>query len=753
MAVKPASSTARVAKEIAAVLYTALTRPGQCHGMMLPALSRHALRRFIRTGAPAVVGTLILLAGLTCLALAPATAERLRFAVFDAFQRMTPRAPASRPVVVVDVDDESLARIGQWPWSRRTVADLVDAVTDLGAGAMAFDVVFSEPDRTSPSRLVPSWERNLVLRRANPDQPLPDYDADLARAFARGRVVTGFGLVSAAGGHLPDGLASVATIGGDPRPRLTNFAGTVANLPVLDAAAAGHGVFTVPNPGDQVIRRVPLLMRVGDRILPALSLELLRVMQDEDTIKVRTERWQGQDSGYTVRVGDLDLPLDAAGYYWVHHAAPRSVPTVPAWRLLDPGARAELGEALKGKAVLVGTSAAGLVDLRATPLSAFEPGVDILAGIVEQITDGRHLFRPVWGQPAERLAALLAGGLVVALVSAGWIRTAWASGLLAASASWLAAVHLFRKDGLLLDPTPAMSLTLVALVAATLARFALADRSARRLRKAFAHYLSPDLVEVLASRPEALKLGGESREMTFLFTDLEGFTSLTEREGAEALVTLLNAYLDNLCRIAMDHGGTVDKIVGDAMHVMFNAPLDQPDHAERAVACAVALDRFAVAFAADHADRGLAFGTTRIGINTGIAVVGNFGGSRRFDYTAHGDAINTAARLEAANKALGTRICVARSTATQTHGHEFREVGTLMLKGKSVGVEVCTPVTGDPDAPAVERYNAAFARFAQGVDALGAELVRLQDEHPGDALLRLHATRIAAGERGVRIAA
>jgi adenylate cyclase len=242
--------------------------------------------------------------------------------------------------------------------------------------------------------------------------------------------------------------------------------------------------------------------------------------------------------------------------------------------------------------------------------------------------------------------------------------------------------------------------------------------------------------------------------MTFLFTDLEGFTALTEAADPKNIVAWLNSYLDGLCRIAMEHGGTIDKIVGDAVHVMFNAPLDQPDHAERGVRCALAIDVFAQRCSVEYKARGIDFGATRIGVNTGIAVVGNFGGSRRFDYTAHGDAINTAARLESANKALGTRICVARATAEKAGAITFLPIATLMLKGKTQGVEVFAP-DGEPAGAGSWRadYLDAFARMSKGDETGSAALVALAERHPDHPVLALHARRIRAGERSPRMAA
>jgi adenylate cyclase len=273
------------------------------------------------------------------------------------------------------------------------------------------------------------------------------------------------------------------------------------------------------------------------------------------------------------------------------------------------------------------------------------------------------------------------------------------------------------------------------------------------LRSAFMHYLSPEFVDVLARDPSHLRLGGALREMTFLFTDLEGFTSLTEAGAPRDVVALLNDYLDGLCRIAMAHGGTVDKIVGDAVHVMFNAPLDQPDHAERAVRCALAMDNFAQEFATEQNARGVALGVTRIGVNSGRAIVGNFGGSRRFDYTAHGDAVNIAARLEAANKLLGTRICIAAATADRVAGVAFLPIGTLILRGKSLGVDVVTPADAVVASSWRAAYLAAFAGMASGDEGGSAALMALYERYRSDPVLALHARRILAGERSLKIAA
>ena len=246
--------------------------------------------------------------------------------------------------------------------------------------------------------------------------------------------------------------------------------------------------------------------------------------------------------------------------------------------------------------------------------------------------------------------------------------------------------------------------------------------------------------------PKKLSLTGESREMSFLFTDIAGFTSFTEHTSPEILVSILNEYLDAMCHAVMDHGGTIDKIVGDAVVAIFNAPIDQPDHAALAVTCALEMDRISTDFIEKKKAEGLNFGITRIGINTGYAIVGNFGGNDRFDYTAHGDPMNTAARLESVNKHLGTRICVSGETASQCPGYFFRPVGSLILKGKTEAIEAFEPITREQsESMFMKKYMEAIEHLVKE-DPKSAELFDvLKARYPNDPLVDLHYNRIMAG--------
>ena len=314
--------------------------------------------------------------------------------------------------------------------------------------------------------------------------------------------------------------------------------------------------------------------------------------------------------------------------------------------------------------------------------------------------------------------------------------------VLAIALSW----YGFAEHGLLVDivwPLLVVSVLYLSVISIT---FAKVERERGQIRGAFSQYMAPELVRTLIEDPGRLKLGGEIRQMTFLFSDIAGFTTLVEKTTPDQLVALLNEYLDRVCALVMDHGGTIDKIVGDAVHAMFNAPLDQNDHAERAVRCALAIDLFTKEFARSHQIQGMAFGVTRIGINTGPAVVGNFGGSRRFDYTAHGDAINTAARLEGANKMLGTSICVSKTTVMACPTLPFRPLGDLLVVGKKEPVGAFEAVP--PKEAKSERltlYNEAFGQMCQaGLDALPL-FERLATRFAQDSVVHFHLERLRQG--------
>ncbi len=284
-------------------------------------------------------------------------------------------------------------------------------------------------------------------------------------------------------------------------------------------------------------------------------------------------------------------------------------------------------------------------------------------------------------------------------------------------------------------------------------------REAHRLRDAaeqaktnLARYFSPNLVQQLIESPESLNLDGERRDLTFVFTDLTDFTPLVETLNPSVIVPLLNEYLDEMTQIVFRHGGTVDKVVGDAVHAMFGAPLEQPDHAARGIACAMEMDEFAEAFRERKNAGDIPLGVTRIGVHTGPAIVGNFGGEQFFDYTAHGDAINTAARLESANKQLGTRICVSGKVVEQVKDFKGRPIGTILLPGKSEELKIFEPLNAElADSSATKAYRDAFAKLEASDPSANQAFAAVVGQYGDDPLSTFHLKRTLAGEFGVCI--
>lgn len=685
----------------------------------------------------------------------PGTLRGLRHAVFDQAQRWSPRVYEPAPVLVVDIDEESLRRVGQWPWPRTRVAELVSRLQHGGAAAVGLDVVFAEADRTSPRELLKSTP--LPPAAAQALATLPDHDEVLAQALRAAPVALGFALDGADGaadaappaqaglGEITDAPcqspAGFVTLGGAADAQLRPFGSCVQSIPVLTAAAPGHGALSFIPDEDGVLRRLPLLFDLQGRLVPSLAAETLRLAMGASRYTVQAAPDDGGVIG--LRLGPLRIPTTADGSMWVHYTPPHPARYVPAWQVLAgelPAGR------LQHQIVLVGTSAQGLLDLRFSPLGGIIPGVEVHAQALEQIVGGHWLQRPGWAPAAELLAVALGGLLVaVAAMTAGALVSAGAFAALAAAllgGAWWA----FTRQGLLLDPLLPTLGMLAVFLPTTVLRHVMSDRQQRWVRHAFSRYVSPNLVDYLIEQPQALELGGRRQRCSFVFTDLAGFTSVMERMDPAQAVTVLNQYLDGMIAIAFAHEGTLDRIVGDAVAIVFSAPVQQADHERRAVDCALAMHRFAQDYLAARRAEGVAFCETRIGVHTGEVIVGNFGGSHIFDYRALGDPVNTASRLEGANKYLGTHVCLSQATLDGCPGLPVRPVGRLRVAGRQGALMVYEPLAAtDGQAVQQEAYAQAYAAMTAGSGAAAERFRQLHQASPQDRLVQLHATRLSTG--------
>ena len=441
---------------------------------------------------------------------------------------------------------------------------------------------------------------------------------------------------------------------------------------------------------------------------------------------------------------------------WHGHPGPETgaFRTIPAQDLLDPRFQS-LGALIRDKIVLIG-SIVTLNDLHRTPFAALDSRRGIMPGVVIHA----HALAQLLHHTSPRLAGL-AGDLLVALLFAfgGAALGAWSRALsLRASVGVFLLVVLWAA-GLLLFRYSVVSIGLLAPTIASLGSFGVADAlaggKARRQREfihnAFSHYVSPKVVERLLRDPN-LSLEGDRRVMTFLFTDVESFTTFSETIESKELARILNSYFDGVTKCVLKHDGMIDKFIGDSVMAIFNAPIDLKDHALCAVRCAIEIDGFAKGFSRSLRARGMEFGVTRIGVHTGPAVVGNFGSSTRFSYTAAGDSVNLASRLEGLNKYFHTHIAVSEATVQLCPQLVFRPIGEILVKGKTAPIEVFEPIdSAVAQSPFIRRYRAAYEGLKANDPAVESELAALAAEEPSDALVALHLSRLRAGEKSVSI--
>ena len=697
-----------------------------------------------------VVSGLIIVVAAQLRTLDPALLEDLRLKTFDVYQQLHAREYRPVPVRVVDLDDESLARLGQWPWPRTRVASLIEDLHKAGAAAIVLDIVFAEPDRTSPQRVAELWpdtpEMAALRERIS---TLPDHDEILARAIDRAKVVvTGFAATDREiSSHVPDVKAGMSYAGGDPVRFVPVISGTVVNLPAIDAAGGGSAGMVAKTERDGILRRLPLLLSFRGALYPTLSVESLRVAQGAASYFVKSagasgEQSFGEQTGIThVRVGRVVVPTDGLGRVWLYDTGPVAERRLPAWRIMsgdyDP-------KQVAWNIVFVGSSAAGLYDLHPTPLRAAVSGTEVQAQLVEQMLTQSFLQRPDWGDGAE-LALVIIIGLVLAFAAAG-LGAGWSAAVsvgviaFAGGISW----YLFLRHGFLLDPVYPVLAGAMVYTGSSLMAYLRTENERREIRNAFGLYMSPVMVERLARDPSQLRLGGETRELTILFCDLRRFTTISESYDAEGLTSLVNRVLTPITEITLRHGGTVDKYMGDAMMAFWNAPLDVEDHAGQAARAALeittCLAPVNAELAAEAAERGRPWIPLQVGVglNTGPACVGNMGSRQRFNYSALGDEVNLASRLEGLSKLYGVDIVISDSARDRLADLATLELDRIIVVGKTVPVRIHA-LLGDESL----RQKPAFAAGLEAHEAM-LTAYRSQDWNRAERHLRSCRMQLAA---------
>jgi adenylate cyclase len=654
---------------------------------------------------------------------APSAFEQASGLVFDSYQRHSPRPWREAGVRVVDIDDESVRRLGQWPWPRTDLAALTRAIADSGAAAIAFDMVPSEPDRTSPRFLAEREARQgasasqLAALRA-----LPDHDQRFAEALAAAPSVLGFFLTQDRPGAPVRPKAGFAVAGTDPGASLTDYSGAIPPLPAFQAASAGLGFVSIKNDADGIVRRVPLVARANGTLVPSLAAEALRVAQGAGGLIVRSSDASGETNAgapemVSLKIGAAEVPVTERGEIWMHYTGPVPERTVPAWKILSGRLpAAEMERLFSGRIVLIGAGAIGLRDLVATPMQERELGVVLHAQAVEQMVLGEYLERPDWTAGLE-MAVLLGTGLLLALLlpSIGALPGALLAGGLMAGVgggSWYA----FKAKSLLVDPTAPMLALLACYVVATLFTYVREEKQRRFIHGAFDRYLSPELVKRITDDPSRLELGGEVREMTVLFCDIRGFSHISEGLGPQEVIRFLIAFLTPMTDLLLARKATIDKYIGDAILAFWNAPLDDPDQHENAARAALdMLDRLERLNEEMPGRKDSSWpGRVEIGIglNAGPCCVGNMGSAQRLSYSLIGDTVNLASRIEGLTKGYGLKILMGEELAHALPAFATVEVDRVRVVGREKPATIHA-LLGDEALARTPTFGAFAARHAE----------------------------------------
>ena len=584
----------------------------------------------------------------------PALLEQTRLNTFDQYINSLP-VQDSEQVVLVNIGEESLGVYGQYPFPRQQYAQLISDLRNANAGLIGFTIMFPEADRFGGDEVFASWvkDNGIILSQ----------DADNSGRSAKAPYV---------------GTATFGT--GDPYDHVIRYKGLVTNIPEIEAGAWGHGLINGMPEVDGMVRRIPLLSQINNELYPSFALETIRVLNEKKS--------------YTIKVSDIglesivlrpfEIPTGTNGSIWIN----------PTYRFQDIEYNSEPFPDLQGKTVLIGLTAKGLSSQIPTPqglMSAHQ----IQASAIQTIMNQDQITRPVWADIVEIVLSLIGALLIVVGI---YYLPVWASAVVffaVVGSSIFGALFVWNEFGMLLDLSYPLILYILSFTSGSFNNFYKQFMLRQQIRKQFETYLDPRMVAELQKNPDKLKLGGERKDMTFMFMDIVGFTPISEaykeQDDPEGLVDLINSYLDRMTKIILKNGGTVDKYMGDCIMAFWNAPLDTPNHAELAVETAMEILNEGENFKKELEEQGLPTIGVGIGINTGTCIVGNMGSETRFDYSVIGDAVNLGARLEGQTRNYpGVDMLLSEFTYRAGLSRTVHEVDRITVKGKKEKVTIYT---------------------------------------------------------------
>ncbi len=584
----------------------------------------------------------------------PQLVEQLRLNTFDQYIQSLPQRQ-SEEVVLINIGEEALEKYGQFPWPRQNYAQMISDLRNAGAGMIVFTIMFPEEDRFGGDEIFASWikDNGIILSQ----------DAD---EYGRSQSAPYVGY---------------ATFGpGDPLEFIYKYKGLVSNIDALEKHAWGVGLVNGAPEVDNITRRIPLVSQINNQLYPALALETVRVIQDKPSYTIKTT----ENGIQSIVARPFEIPTDADGSIWLKYNT----------NFIEY----EYGSPIPnigGKTVIIGLSAKGLTQQVVTPGGLLYPN-QLQATALQSIISSEQVSRPQWASPIE---ILVSGILALFLLLLVYRAPVWVSGigfLAVCFASAGVVYYAWTKYYILLDLSYSLILYIISFTSSSFNNFYKQFVLRQQIKKQFGTYLSPDMVNMLQKDPSLLKLGGERKEMTFLFMDIVGFTPISEafkeQNDPEGLVEIINRYLDRMTKIILKNGGTIDKFMGDCIMAFWNAPLECKDHAHKAVITAKEIEEAADEFIEELEKEGLPRIDVGIGINTGTCIVGNMGSEERFDYSVIGDAVNLASRLEGQTRNYdGVRVLLGQETYRKCPEGVFAEIDKIQVKGKSEKIRVYTP--------------------------------------------------------------
>lgn len=714
---------------------------------------RELLRAF-RSGTVPLVA-ISTLAVLLLVLFRPIFSEVLELKLYDLKFRMRGLQKPGPEVVIVAIDDASLKSLGRWPWSREVMAELLSRLKAAGPRVIALDIIFAERQETAALTTIKNLRRVLktsgevsptLLNLLEQEERRADADGHLARVIAgEPPVLLGFYFQNVGGRSAlkPDALMQTSAPKGstynlvrwlDKQPTalpIMGAEGMEVNIPEIANAAAGSGFFNMIPDVDGTIRWLPQAILYGPDLFTPLALVAVQHYLGNPPLGLTLSRLGVQN----IRLGNLQLPVDHFSRLLINYLGPEGMfPYFSAADLMEGKLPAH---ALKDKIVLVGATAVGIYDLRVTPFSGIYPGVEIQATLIDNLLRGQFLRYPRTPQLPALLIVLSLGvllGVVLPRLSAAW---SFIFTLFLVEGYTTFNYFLFSRAGLQLELFYPLLVIGGIYTGITVQRFLHEEKERARVKKAFQSYVAPEVVDEILKHPERLHLGGERRELTILFTDIRGFTSLAETLEPEVLVELLHDFLNPMSEIIVTHGGTIDKYIGDAIMALFGAPLERPDHAALACRTALAMTNKLKELCQEWVARGRPPMRIGVGLNSGTVAVGNMGSDRLFNYTAIGDNVNLASRLEGLTKYYGTDILISGATVQALDGNFIlREVDLVRVKGKAQPLTIYQLLgegTPEPDlARFLEIYHQGRELFRhrqfQESAAAFAEALELQPE-------------------------